>query len=181
MINSEGERKVHPMGMMCHNSPMTADSHTATQSLESPVTTSQGADSSVSVETPAAAGKITTLMIYYIPERMKIEKIIDILHSRGFANTYDFLYMPASTKCKKQIKNLGYMFVNFRKPEDAEAFAESFKGFRFPARRSLKPCNPTPSRCQGFEENMKMHTSGKGPGGWLCTFGGQGLTQWMWT
>ena len=179
--NFEGERKVPPMDMMCHNSSMTADSHTATQSLESPVTTPSGADSSVSVEIPAAAGKITTLIIHCIPQHMSIEQLIEFLHSHGFANTYDLLYMPGSTKSQGQIKNSGYMFVNFRKPEGAEAFAETFKDFRFPARRSWKPCKPTPSRCQGFEENMKMHTSGKGPGGWLGTFGEQGLTQWVWT
>lgn len=181
IINFEGERKVLPMGMMCQHSPMTADSHTATQSLESPVTTPSGADSSVGGETPAAADKITTLMISYIPERMKIEEFIDILHSRGFANTYDLLYMPFSTKPQGRVKNLGYMFVNFKKPEGAEAFTENFKDFRFPARMTRKLCTARPARCQGLEENMKMHNSGKGPRGWLGTVGEEGLTQWTWT
>ena len=109
---------------------MPADSHAATQSIESPVTTLTWADSRVSDETPAAAGEITTLMISYIPEYMQIKKFVDVIHAHGFANTYDLLYMPISSKPRgTTVKNLGYMFMNFRKPEGAEAFAKQINDF----------------------------------------------------
>jgi hypothetical protein len=171
----EGEKNVHHAGIMCH-APMTADSHTVAQNIESPVTTFVGADSSLSRETTAAA-EATTLMISYIPVCMKMEEFGDLIHSYGIANSYDLLYIPISAKCQGKpsgIKNLGYAFVNFRKPEGAEAFAENFKGFRFPRRQARKHCTARPAHCQGFEENMQMYNSGKAPG-WLGIVGEDGV------
>ena len=111
---------------------------------------------------------------------MKVEEFIDLIHSRGFENTYNLLYMPISAKSQGRasttLKNLGYVFLDFSKLESAEAFAKDFNDFRFPGRLSKKPCTTRPAHCQGFEENMQMYTSAKSAG-WLGTVGEDGLIE----
>ena len=129
---------------------------------------------------PATDTEVTTLMIYYIPLCMKREELIGVIHSLGFANTYDLLYIPT---CKVPQnadhvgRTLGYAFVNFRKPEVAEAFAQEIEGFRFP-RCASKKCKARGARIQGFEKNLEMHMTGASQG-WLGTASDEGLMTWV--
>jgi hypothetical protein len=169
----EGERKWHPMETMCH-AMWAGDSHAVTQRDTSPVaggpSLADGKDSQVvsnmalqgqNGESPATA--VTTMMVSCLPTNMKPESFIESLHENGFANTYNLLYIPMSPKkSRKQfnnMENLGYIFVNFKEAENAEAFAEVFASLSFSYSPSKKLARIKPARCQGFEANIEMHTS----------------------
>lgn len=101
----------------------------------------------------ADAGETTTLMVLGIPNRIKLRSIIGLFNSHGFENSYDLVYMPFGGK-----KNQGYVFVNFKDPEGALAFAQAFDGFQFPNFTSQRRTFTKPAACQGFEANMRLHT-----------------------
>ena len=93
-------------------------------------------------------------MVLGIPNRLKLHSVIDIINENGFTNSYDFVYMPDGGGQKNQ----GYVFVNFKDPEGALAFAKAFDSFQFPNRTSKKCCFTKPAACQGLEANVKLHT-----------------------
>jgi hypothetical protein len=100
------------------------------------------------------AAEITTLMVLGIPNRLKLQSVIDVINESGFTNSYDLVYMPDGVGQKNQ----GYVFVNFRDPEGALAFAKPFDSFQFPNRTSKRRCFTKPAACQGFEANVKLRT-----------------------
>jgi len=109
-------------------------------------------------ESHRVAAEVTTLMVGGIPSRLKLQGAIEMINDQGFANAYDLVYMPRYGSAASR-KNLGYMFVNFKKPEGAAAFAKAFRDFCMPHRTSKKCCFTKPASCQGFEANVKMHTA----------------------
>lgn len=101
----------------------------------------------------------TTLMLCNIPCRATIEEVVTAVHSLGFENTYDFLYVPGATCCYGKAgvsRNLGYAFVNFLTAEVARHFVIAFDGFSFGGRYSSKKGVAKIARVQGLENNL-MH------------------------
>ena len=76
-------------------------------------------------------------------------------------------------------ENLGYIFVNFKEPDNAEAFAEVFNSLSFSYRQSKKLARIKPAHCQGLEANTQMHTS-IGSNGWLGIVDDNGQLNWKW-
>jgi len=108
-------------------------------------------------ETPAATKEVTTLQICDIPCSQGIAEMIDAIHSLGFANTFNFVYMPwkGSHSDTDSIRNMGYAFVNFETAEDALLFGHAFKNYRFPSGSAEKSSYTVPASCQGYTENME--------------------------
>jgi hypothetical protein len=127
-------------------------------------------------ETPDTI-EVTTLMINFKHKNGHLEKerFMDVMHEQGFSNNCDMIYMPMSKSLHP--KSLGYLFVNFKKQETAEAFTQLFDNLSLPF--SKKPCAIRRAHCQGLEANMEMHVSNKSTG-WLCTVGHNGLMEWTW-
>jgi RNA recognition motif-containing protein len=83
---------------------------------------------------------MTTLMMRHIPCTFSKAQLENIIEEGGFAGLYDWLYVPSSKHrhCKRSNANLGYAFINFVKPADAEAFLFSMNGSAFMGSNSQK-------------------------------------------
>eukprot|EP00928_Gymnodinium_smaydae_P063092 TRINITY_DN46775_c0_g1_i1.p1 TRINITY_DN46775_c0_g1~~TRINITY_DN46775_c0_g1_i1.p1 ORF type:complete len:573 (-),score=107.29 TRINITY_DN46775_c0_g1_i1:140-1858(-) len=94
---------------------------------------------------------ITTMMLKNIPCRKSQQEVMSHIDVSGFSGTYDFFYLPCDTKFRA---NLGYAFVNFMTPEDAERFSQAMDGYRFPGSGSNKACAVVPAHVQGLVNNL---------------------------
>lgn len=92
----------------------------------------------------------TTMMITNIPCRFGKEAIEQAIASVGFADTYDFIYIPRRKSTPKD-GNIGYAFVNFLSSDDAERFATAFEGYQFQGSKSFKRCTVKVAHQQGFD------------------------------
>lgn len=103
-------------------------------------------------------GPITTMMICNIPCRITQEQLIEAVDSMGFAEKFDFLYLPTGCRSSGSTtvasSNLGYGFVNFQKCSGAALFAEAFRDFHFKGSRSAKVCTVRPAHIQGLANNI---------------------------
>jgi hypothetical protein len=107
-------------------------------------------------------GEVTTLMLCDLPCRVPIEHLLKAINSFGFQGTYDFVYMPtriATKRSKKDVSNLGYAFVNFKKASDATRFASAFAGHAFAGVCSPKQTTVKPAVCQGYTANVALYRS----------------------
>jgi len=106
----------------------------------------------------------TTVMMKNIPNKYTQDSVMDLIHRKGFKASYDFLYLPIDFRSKS---NMGYAFINFSTPEDAQRFVASFTGFQDWQFNSVKVCEVTWSRpYQGlaahidrYRNSPTMHTS----------------------
>uniref|UniRef100_A0A7S4PSC6 Mei2-like C-terminal RNA recognition motif domain-containing protein n=1 Tax=Alexandrium monilatum TaxID=311494 RepID=A0A7S4PSC6_9DINO len=100
---------------------------------------------------------VTTLMMCNIPCRLGHWELASALDSLGFRGRYDFLHLMTGSKSGVRSRsNLGYGFVNFMTPQDAEAFTEAFHGFRFQGTSSRKSGLAKPAYVQGFLATLDM-------------------------
>jgi len=93
-----------------------------------------------------------TLMVRNFPRRSSQSRLIERLHASGFEGTYDFVYLPF---CFAKKQNLGYAFINFRTPKDANTFTERWHNKsldNLPNPRALHVCI---AHIQGKEQNVK--------------------------
>jgi hypothetical protein len=98
----------------------------------------------------------TTAMIRNIPNRYTRSMLIERLNE-DFFSQYDFLYLPMDFKNKS---NLGYAFINFRKPAECQRLKQKYDGVEtkdcFPLCKSTKPpCEVSVARIQGQKANVK--------------------------
>lgn len=93
----------------------------------------------------------TTMMLRNIPNQFTQFALRQEIDSAGFADSYNFFYLPMDTKNQK---NVGYAFVNFLKSSDATRFFEAFSGYRFNRHRSRKLGEVAPAYIQGLEKNL---------------------------
>eukprot|EP00929_Paragymnodinium_shiwhaense_P012988 TRINITY_DN120859_c0_g1_i1.p1 TRINITY_DN120859_c0_g1~~TRINITY_DN120859_c0_g1_i1.p1 ORF type:complete len:493 (-),score=65.67 TRINITY_DN120859_c0_g1_i1:96-1574(-) len=102
---------------------------------------------------PAASPSqpVTTMMLRHIPCRKTQDEVMSHIDGKGFEGRYDFLYLPSDTRCGA---NLGYAFVNFLTPEDAERFKVEMDGYRFSGCGSAKACAVVPAHVQGLHQNL---------------------------
>lgn len=100
----------------------------------------------------------TTIMVRNIPNKYSQRMLHEVFTIYGFDGTFDFLYVPADFFHRL---NLGYCFVNFKKPEYAQAFARQFQDYHLPAFKSKKKIQISLANTQGFLPNvMKLeHTA----------------------
>lgn len=67
---------------------------------------------------------LTTVMMRNIPNNYTREMLMLLMNGQGFKNCFDFLYLPVDFKTET---GLGYSFINFNTPEDAERFRTQFQ------------------------------------------------------
>jgi hypothetical protein len=92
----------------------------------------------------------TTMMIRNIPCRLSQNDVIEAINACGFADTYDFVYLPTGRHGTTSKGNLGYGFVNFKSSQHAEHFGVMFENFQFPGTSSSKKCTLKYAHLQGF-------------------------------
>lgn len=117
-------------------------------------------DESVSAESAAPhlddLDEGVTTVMFDIPCRLTQEQLIDSICDMGFADTYDFLYVPSVKN-----SNRGYAYVNFTSHEKAAAFAKVLPAYTFPnAKYSKKRFTVKAAYTQGKEANIlrNMHS-----------------------
>jgi len=114
----------------------------------------------------------TTLMLKGVPATMGREALIELFNKK-FKGQFDLLFLPCDPKVEGN--NRGYCFVNFRKPVQAQKFAEEFNqkkmseafGVEFPDDEEGKVCGTAPARLESIESSiMRVQggASGKGKG-----------------
>lgn len=90
----------------------------------------QGTNSSVRIEQPPKVASTpvlrTTVYMKNLPSSLTREDLLALFDSCGFAQQYDFVYLPLDFA--KQV-TLGYAFVNLVTPAIAERFWNVFAGF----------------------------------------------------
>mmetsp|Transcript_34911 Transcript_34911/g.81684 ORF Transcript_34911/g.81684 Transcript_34911/m.81684 type:complete len:434 (+) Transcript_34911:131-1432(+) len=102
--------------------------------------------------------EITSVMIRNIPCRVTAEELGQAVDESGFRGLYDFLYMPkGNRRSKARDSNLGYGFVNFPDPRNAQRFMQEFTGYRFPGTKSVKEVEVRPSYLQGAKSMRSIH------------------------
>lgn len=91
-------------------------------------------------------GGQTTLMLQRISYDLDEDGVRGILERKGFACTFDALYVPRNPK---RGVNLGYGFVNFVREEYAAACIVAFSGRPFGGPHPLGPCSIEVAKRQG--------------------------------
>jgi len=95
----------------------------------------------------------TTVMIRNLPNKYTQRRMLDVLidpaHRIG---KFNYLYMPMDLRHKC---NVGYGFINFRKPVDALDFKNRFCGFKLPDTNSKKVFEVSFAKTQGLEANIR--------------------------
>jgi len=95
---------------------------------------------------------ITTAMLRNIPNKYTQNSLLEEIHEAGYADTYDFFYLPMDVHNRA---NVGYAFINFLKPEDMDKFTESFTDYVFQKHPSLKIARVSPAHIQGLVKNLR--------------------------
>jgi len=95
----------------------------------------------------------TTMMFCNIPCRASREEVVQVIDSAGFADMYDFIYLPGLSGFKSS--NIGYAFVDLKSPQFAREFARVMEGFQFPGRRSAKKCTVKRADKQHFNRQSR--------------------------
>lgn len=92
-------------------------------------------------------------MLRNIPNKFTQATLLDEIDAEGFADKYDFFYLPMDVKNKT---NVGYAFVNFTSPENMKLFQEKFQAYQFKKHQSLKIAAVTRAHVQGLEGNIRQ-------------------------
>lgn len=95
----------------------------------------------------------TTVMIRHIACRYMQDEAANFLDEVGLRGKYDFMYLPLNPTKRA---NLGYMFVNFLKPEYVNECRQLLTGRAFGATNTSKRCEVTLAHVQGYA-NISRH------------------------
>lgn len=97
----------------------------------------------------------TTVIIRNIPNNYTREMLLSLLDTDGFAQRYDFVYIPIDFSTQA---GLGYAFVNLVSASDALTFWAHFEGFRNWAVPSEKVCTlQWSSPVQGLAAHLERY------------------------
>lgn len=85
-------------------------------------------------------GPKTTVMLRNLPSAFTRPAVVELLEDEGFAGCFDFVYAPVDfhSGC-----SLGYAFVNYVAPSDANRCWRVFQGFKEWGRATDKVCEVT--------------------------------------
>jgi len=95
---------------------------------------------------------ITTMMLRNIPNKYTQSSLLKEINDLGFAGTYDFFYLPMDVHNRS---NVGYAFINFLMPTDAEWFRSTFADHRFRRYESRKIGSVCVAHIQGLDANLR--------------------------
>jgi hypothetical protein len=101
----------------------------------------------------------TTVMVRNIPCKYNQLQMIEEVSQVN--PNFNFLYVPPARTVRVE-KNLGYSFVNFNTPQDAQQFMDVFAGHEFSLyKNSPKKAIVSYADLQGFEENINFFKKSK--------------------
>lgn len=75
------------------------------------------------------------------------------LNQRGFARSYDFLYLPMDFERRCSV---GYAFINFTSPSELIRFKATYQGLQL-ATDSAKVCEVGSAKVQGKDKNIQYY------------------------
>jgi len=105
------------------------------------------------------SGKITTLLIRYVPTRCTNTILMDEFHRQGFQGVYNFFYRPVDHRTKH---HRTCAFVNFATPTIATAFYLKMHGrFLECAHDQDVPLEVSAAEDQGLESNATRYFTKK--------------------
>mmetsp|Transcript_6091 Transcript_6091/g.11653 ORF Transcript_6091/g.11653 Transcript_6091/m.11653 type:complete len:220 (-) Transcript_6091:70-729(-) len=91
---------------------------------------------------------ITTFHIKNVLPDCTRDSIVSVLNEYGFERRYDLIYLPIKFDTGE---HMGYAFVNFVSPGDAEVFKEEFPIFYGQICDDGQPCTINNGKMQGLE------------------------------
>jgi hypothetical protein len=92
------------------------------------------------------------MMLRNIPNKYTQGKLLQELDECGFSGTYNFFYLPMDVHNRS---NVGYAFINFNEPADAERFFQVFSLHRFQRFHSRKVGTVCTAHVQGLNQNLR--------------------------
>merc|ERR1719210_2128457 len=95
---------------------------------------------------------VTTMMLRNIPNKYAQNTLLQEINNLGFAGSYDFFYLPMDVHNRS---NVGYAFINFEAPKDAERFRYCFSDHRFQRFHSRKIGSVCTAHVQGLDANLR--------------------------
>jgi hypothetical protein len=95
---------------------------------------------------------VTTVMLRNIPNKYTQNSLMQEINDLGFCGTYNFFYLPMDVHNRS---NVGYAFINFEQPRDAERFRRAFSEHRFQRFHSRKIGSVCTAHVQGLDENLR--------------------------
>ncbi|CAE8714520.1 unnamed protein product [Polarella glacialis] len=103
-------------------------------------------------QTSGESQPVTTMMLRNIPNKYTQNSLLQEINDLGFSGTFDFFYLPMDVHNRS---NVGYAFINFLLPEDAERFRQAFSEHHFQRFQSRKISSVCTAHVQGLDENMR--------------------------
>jgi len=97
-------------------------------------------------------GPVTTMMLRNIPNKYTQNTMMEEMDDLGFGGSYDFFYLPMDVHNRS---NVGYAFINFLSPPDAQRFHDEFKEHRFRKHQSRKISSVSVAYVQGLNANLR--------------------------
>lgn len=91
-------------------------------------------------------------MLRNIPNRYTQSHLIEEIDGMGFAGRFDFFYLPMDVHNRT---NVGYAFINFLTPADAQTFFFTFRDYMFKRHSSKKIAGVSPAHVQGLVLNLQ--------------------------
>jgi hypothetical protein len=103
---------------------------------------------------------VVTLMVRNLPNRLTVTDVIQQLEKLGFADAYDYLYMPRDLQSRA---NKGYVFLNFTTQKAAKCFTDKVDDTKLHDRASGKRAAVSEAKSQGVLANLRTisHTCWK--------------------
>lgn len=95
----------------------------------------------------------TTIMIRRAPQNLTHRKLVWELNTAGFANLYDYIYIPLD----RGLLARPMVFVNFTSGDAAETFYQIFNGRQLRSSGSVEPVFVIPASIQGLAHNLAHH------------------------
>jgi len=96
----------------------------------------------------------TTVMLRNVPYHEGQTGVYRLLEDQGFRGKFDFFYAPIDFNSGN---NLGYAFINFRKPEEVEEFFTRMDGLRVKQEGWQKELRVCWARVQGLCQNIEHY------------------------
>lgn len=96
--------------------------------------------------------EVTTVMLRNIPNKYTQNSLLQEINDLGFAGSFDFFYLPMDVHNRS---NVGYAFINFLVPNDAERFRVKFSDHCFQRFQSRKISSVCTAHVQGLYENLR--------------------------
>lgn len=137
-------------GSSSKTSPRSSSSYSRASSAERSACSNGNLQSLIAVGAPGLSSPrtmgLTTVMLRNLLCSCTRTFLLDWLDAEGYEGSYDFVYLPIDFETKS---SLGYAFVNFSQPENADAFRRSCSG--------IGRCTATWSDLQGMHEHVERY------------------------